>query len=198
MKFQKIWINNQPKEHTFILFHDNILYSQKVNKDNFYKTEKELQQGIISNKFFSLPIPYINAIEFREDFPKLQIYFNQESEAEIDISNPKLRKEIFDYLKEHTAVKSFKQAKPSIFKRIKKPLIGLLLIFGMLSFVYSMQDYVVVGKPGRGLISVVLALANLGLLVNLLIFSPFIALLSYRLVKNYQNDSEIHRLVYRK
>ena len=203
MKLQKIWINNQPKEHTFIVFHENTLYRRSVKKDNFYQVENELKQGIISDKFFGLPIPYLRTVSFRNDSPKLAIVFNQDSEDEVEISDNSLRKEVFDYLKSHTQYQSFSQAKPSIFSRIKKPLMALFVILGIFTYVYSIIDginqgyeYRVVGRPG--IASVVLALAHLGLVKNLLIFFPFVGLAVYRMVKNYQDDSEIHQLVYRK
>lgn len=205
MELQKIWINNQPKEHTFIIFHENILYRRKVSKDDFHKVQKELNQGIISDKFFGLPIPYLKTVSFREDSPKIAIVFNQDSEDEIEISDHSLRKEVFDYLKENTNYLSFSEAKPSLFSRIKKPLIALAVILAIFAYVYSIIDglnqgyeYEVVGGRGPGIASLVLALAHLGLAKNLLIFFPFVGLILYRMVKNYQDDMEIHRLVYRK
>ena len=140
MKLQKIWINNQPKEHTFIVFHENTLYRRSVKKDNFYQVENELKQGIISDKFFGLPIPYLRTVSFRNDSPKLAIVFNQDSEDEVEISDNSLRKEVFDYLKSHTQYQSFSQAKPSIFSRIKKPLMALFVILGIFTYVYSIID----------------------------------------------------------
>lgn len=40
MKLQKIWINNQPKEHTFIVFNQNTLYRKKVKKIISIKSKK--------------------------------------------------------------------------------------------------------------------------------------------------------------
>ena len=205
MELQKIWINNQPKEHTFIIFHENILYRRKVTKEEFYRVEKELNRGIISDKFFGLPIPYLKTVSYREDNPKIAIVFNQDSEDEIEISDNQLRKEVFDYLKKHTKYLSFSEAKPSLFSRIKKPVIALTIILAIFAYVYSIIDgmnqgyeYEIVGGRRPGIASVVLALAHLGLAKNLLIFFPFIGLALYRMVKNYQDDREIHRLVYRK
>jgi len=107
MKIQKIWLNNQPKEHTFILFHNNILYSRKVSKDDFHQVQKELNLGNISERFFGLPISYLRSVEYREDSPKLSIVFNQDSTEEIEISDNTLRKQIFDFLKTETNYQSF-------------------------------------------------------------------------------------------
>lgn len=130
--------------------------------------------------------------------------FNKDSEDEIEISDTSLRKEIFDYLKSHTQFQFFSKTKPSIFSRVKKPLIALFVLLGIFTYVYSIIDgmsqgyeYRVVGSR-PGLASVVLALAHLGLVKNLLIFFPFVALAIYRIIKNYHDDSEIHQLIYRK
>ncbi len=108
-------------------------------------------------------------------------------------------------MKENTKYQSFSQAKPSLFSRIKKPVIALTVILAIFAYVYSIIDgmnqgyeYEVVGGKRPGIASVVLALAHLGLAKNLLIFFPFVGLTLYRMVKNYQDDKEIHQLVYRK
>jgi len=58
------------------------------------------------------------------------------------------------------------------------------------------QGYEFYTEGGIG--ALVLGLAHLGLVKNLLIFLPLMGIAIYRMVKNYQDDSEIYQLVYRK
>lgn len=203
MEIEKIWINKKEKEHNFILFCENTLYTRKSKKENWLSTENEINKGKIPKNFVGLPISYIRNIEFRENDDHLRIQYQKDSEDEVEISNVSLRREIFDYLKENTAVKVSKFKNPSIFSRIKKPLIALGVIVGVFVYVLviisslnSGIEFETRGRPGLG--TIVLALAQLGLVKNIVIFSPLTLIALYRIIVNYKNDTEVHSLIYRK
>lgn len=201
MPIEKKWINRKEKEHSFILFNDNTIYRVQVNEDQFSNVNREISQGKISDKFIGLPIHYIKTIEFKEDDINLKIKHGKESEDEIRISDHILRKEIFDYVKNHSNIKRYAKQKPSLLKRIKKPLTALGVVVGTFTFVYSYIDkmnrgYVYELEGNEGLGGIILALAQFGLINNLLIFCPLALIACYRIWTNYKDDAEIHYLYY--
>ncbi len=205
MGIEKTWINRNGTGHNFVLFDNNILYRRHVKKYKIPLVEKELNQGIISDKFIGLPVAYMKQIEYRDDDKFINISYGNDSVDSIEIKNQTLRKEIFDYLKSNTPNRENYVERPSVLARIKKPLIALAVIGGIFMYVYSVIDglnqgyeYEIVGgrrgSPGLG--GVVLALAQLGLIKNLLIFMPLALIALYRIKVNLENNSEIHYIVY--
>jgi len=204
MLIEKTWINRKKGEHNFILFNNDTLYRRLIKDQEFNRIENEINNGIIDDKFIGLPISYIKTIEFREDDDALNIEYGKDSEDEIKVSDPILRKDIFDYIKANTSFVKFKQQQPSIIRRIKKPLIALVILLGIFLYIYSIIDgmnqgyeYELVGSGGPGIAGIVLMMAGLGLLKNVLIFGSLASIAMYRIYKNYQDDSEIFTLVYK-
>lgn len=200
MPIEKKWINRKEAEHSFILFNENTIYRQIVRLDQFSNVARELSKGKISDKFIGVPVHYIKTIEFKEDDINLKIKYGKESEDDIKISDNKLRKEVFDYMKEHTKVKRFTIQKPSILKRIKKPLIALSIVLGIFFYVYLIIDGMnkgyVYDLEGHGIGGIFWGLAQFGLVNNLLLFCPLAIIASYRIWVKYQDDEEVHYLYY--
>ncbi|MBP6238890.1 MAG: hypothetical protein KA536_22260 [Saprospiraceae bacterium] len=205
MSIEKIWINRKESGHNFILFHNHILYRRKVNKDSISLVENELKHEKISDKFIGLPISYIKKIEFRDDDKFINISYGSDSVDSIEINDQPLRKEVFEYLKTNTNLKKNYIKKPGFLYRIKKPLIALLVVIGIFSYVYSIMnglnqgdEYEIVGgrRGGAGLGGIILGLAHFGLMINILIFAPLALIAMYRIKKNLDNDSEIHYIEY--
>lgn len=205
MSIEKVWYSPVQKGHNFILFNEQIFYKRKVKLENVGRVKQELSQGKIDDQFFGLPIGYLRRVEYRDDDPELKISYGQDSEDTFDIPNQALRKEVFDYVKNNTTVEQTIVKKPSVLSRIKKPLIALFVVLGLFAFIYSWildlnAGYVyelVPGRRGPGLVGISLALAQLGLVKNILIFSPLALIALYRIKINLDNDSEIHSLIYR-
>jgi len=112
---------------------------------------------------------------------------------------------ICKYLKTNTNLKKNYIKKPGVLYRIKKPLIALLVVIGIFSYVYSIMnglnqgyEYEIVGgrRGGAGLGGIILGLAHFGLMKNILIFAPLALIAMYRIKKNLDNDSEIHYIEY--
>ncbi|MEM9919377.1 MAG: hypothetical protein AAF990_14840 [Bacteroidota bacterium] len=205
MSIEKYWINRKPKEHNFILYQDAVLYRLKATKVNFSRIEDQVEHGHRSDQFIGLPISYLYSVEYREDDPNLRFTYNKDSTDEILISDAVIRKEIYDYLQEHTDTLKSEVKRPSVLRRIKKPLIALFVVMGIFAYVYSIIDgmsqgyeYEVRGRRGgAGLGGIILVLAELGLTTNLLIFTPLMFAALFGIQRNYKNDSEIHRLTYK-
>ncbi len=205
MSIEKIWINRKETGHNFILFHNNILYRRKVNKDSISQVENELKHEKISDKFIGLPISYVKKIEYRDDDKFINISYGSDSVDSIEMNDQPLRKEVFEYLKTNTNLKKSYIKKPGVLYRIKKPLIALLVVGGIFTYVYSIMnglnqgyEYEIVGgrRGGAGLGGIILGLAHFGLMINILIFTPLALIAMYRIKKNLENDSEIHYIEY--
>lgn len=201
----KTWINKEETGHNFVLFDNNILYRRFVKKDQISLVEKELSQGIISEKFLGLPVSYMKQIEYRDDDKYIKISYGSDSVDSIERKDQKSRKEIFEYLKSNTSIKKNYVEKPSILSRIKKPLIALFAVLGIFTYVYFIIDglnqgneYEIVGgrRGGAGLGGIVLGLAELGLTKNLFIFTPLAIIALYKINMNLNNSSEIHYIEY--
>jgi len=144
-------------------------------------------------------------IQYRDNDKFINISYGSDSVDSIEIKDQNLRKEIFEYLKSNTGAKKTYIENPSIISRIKKPLIALGVVVGIFIYVYSIIDglnqgyeYEIVGgrRGGAGLGGIVLALAQLGLIKNLLIFTPLALIALYRMKRNLDNNSEIHFIQY--
>ncbi len=206
LEIQKKWLNKVEKEHNFVLFHEEKLYRLQIKKENWFTVQKELEQGQINEKFIGLPISYIHHIEFREKDSELRCFYGQDSEDTLRISDEKLRKEIFDFIKSNTEFLRYDVEEPSILSRIKKPLIALGVVSGIFLYVYSVIDgmnqgyeYEIVGggRRGPGLGGIVLGLAQLGLVKNILLFGSLAGLAIFSISRKVKNNSLIHRLVFR-
>lgn len=207
MIINKAWINKKETGHNFIFFSNNILYRRKVKENQFSLVKNEINQGKISDKFIGIPINYMKRIEYRDDDRYININFGSDSLDSIESNDQKTRKEVFEYLKNNTAIKRSYVAKPSVLSRIKKPLIALLVISGIFAYVYSIIDglsqgyeYELVGRHGRkgggALGGVVLGLAELGLTKNLFIFMPLALIAIIRIKLNIDNNSDINYIEY--
>lgn len=198
----KYWKNEKANDDNFIVYDGASLFRRRASKGMFSKIIRDLDRGEISEKFIEVPISHISRIEYRENDPKIKIYYAKDSEERLKISNPALREEIFDYLKSNTEVKEANREKSSLFARIRNPLLLFLLLLAAFIYVYSFIDglnkgyeYEFRGRPGIG--AIMFALAHLGLATNLMIFIPLGGILLFRMYKKAQNNSEIHTLIYR-
>ncbi len=204
MLLEKFWVNRKDKEHNFIVFNENIIYRLKASKVNFSNIERELNQGIINDKFIGLPKSYLRSVQFRDDDNGLRFYYGEDSEDEIIVSKSALRKEIFDFLDTATNPHDSVVRKPSLLGRIKKPLIAIIVLSAIFIYVYSIiqginQGYeyeIVGGGANPGIAGIVLMLAGLGLTKNIMIFLPLYALAGYSIFKKYKDNSEIYELIY--
>ncbi len=202
MSIEKLWINKIDSGHNFVFYDGDTIYRKKAKGLKFDQIEKELSNGIINKNIVGVPIAYLKEVQFREHDPKIKLKYGRDSEEEIEIPDIEMRKDIFNFLKDNTPVASIDQSKPAVLRRIKKPLIALVLVLGIFLYVLSIvngmqmgyQYETVGGKPG--LAGIILVLANLGYFKNILIFGTLAFIAIWRIVKNYKDDNEVYSLKY--
>jgi len=168
MEIEKIWINNDSKGHNIICFNEQIIYRAQIPDASINEVRLQLSRGKISDRLIGIPLGYLSKVKYRKD----------------------------DYAerKNKLIVK-----KPSIWSRIKKPFIALAFLSAFFAYTYSIIDginqgyqYEIVGAPG--FLSLALPLAELGLVKNILIFAPLAVIAIWRIVSNYNNDSDVYTL----
>ena len=202
MEINKIWINEKEKEHNLIVFGEQTLYRAMVkNAFEMQQLRGELKEGIIDDRLIGIPLSYMKAISIQEGKPSIMIEYGKESEDEIIVSDETLKKEIFDYIKSLDYFKKYTHKKPSILKRIKKPLVALMVVIGIFAYVYSIiigleygYEYELRGGRRPGIGGVVLILAQLGLVYNILIFAPLAGIALYKMYTNFKKDGMIQKL----
>jgi hypothetical protein len=200
MKIDKVWFNKKEKEHNIIAFADNTLYRVKSKDIEFQRLKNELNRGIISDQFIGIPLGYMTSIELQENKNFLNIKYGSESEEQIIISNKSLKLEIFNYIYSIEYFTTYDNKKPSIIERIKKPLIALLVVLGIFTYVFLIingmnQGYeyeVSGGRPGIG--GFILIFADLGLMKNILIFGSLAMIAIFRMYMNFKDDGKIQIL----
>lgn len=199
MEIEKIWINNDSKGHNIICFNEQIIYRAQIPDASINEVRLQLSRGKISDRLIGIPLGYLSKVKYRKDDSKIKLHYGKKSEDEIHVENTDLRKEIFDYI--HYAERKNKLIvkKPSIWSRIKKPFIALAFLSAFFAYTYSIIDginqgyqYEIVGAPG--FLSLALPLAELGLVKNILIFAPLAVIAIWRIVSNYNNDSDVYTL----
>ncbi|MBR8533934.1 hypothetical protein KDU71_00045 [Carboxylicivirga sediminis] len=203
MELEKTWYNNTNRDHNFVVYNDHKIYRLKAKPENHHHINRELSVGSINQNFIALPISYIKRIEYRADNINLRIFYGKNSEDEIRISQPKLREDIFLYLKSKTKHAKFEVDTPGLLKRIRKPLIALCVVLGIFLYVMSVvngmnagYEYELSGgRPGIG--AIVLVMASLGAEANILIFSFLSLIAGIGIFVKGKDNSEIHRIVYR-
>lgn len=200
----KYWINPIPKEHSFVVHANRNIYRLKAKPEEIIDLRQELGNGRINDKFLGVPESYLRYIEFQENSPSLTLHYGKDTEDEILISDNGLRREIFEYLREHTSENTFEAKRLSLFSRIRKPAIALLIVLiicsGVGYFLWEAQlgNYYTVEGSRPGLIGLIIGLAELGIIINSLIFLPLMSLCIYLIVRAASKQVLVERILYRR
>ncbi|MFT5997850.1 MAG: hypothetical protein ACI81P_000295 [Neolewinella sp.] len=200
----KYWINRTPKEHTFIVYAGHKIYRLLGKPEDIIDIRQQLDNGRINNDFMGVPENYLRYVEFQESEPALSLHYGKDTEDKIIVSDSKLRRKIFEYLREHASEHTYENKRRSLFERIKKPGIALLILLalgsGVFYFLWEGQQgrfYTVEGN-NPGLIGLFIGLADLGVAVNSLIFLPLIGWCFYLLVQASGREVVVERILYKR
>ncbi|MFK8163359.1 MAG: hypothetical protein AB8H12_12930 [Lewinella sp.] len=200
----KYWINRTPKEHTFIVHADKKIYRLRANQEEIIDLRQELENGRINDRFLGVPESYLRYIEFQETASALSLHYGKDTEDKILVSDPALRREIFEYLREHAGPHTYEAKRISLFARIKKTgaaLLVLLILGGGVSyFLWEARqgNYYTVEGPNPGITGLFIGLAEFGVMVNGLIFLPMIALCLYLMARASGKNEVVERILYKR
>lgn len=194
----KVWLSNLRKNDKVILVSDSAIYKGNPKGDlNLYRlsiTEEKL------NGLFSIPYSYITSIENQEKVNYIKIYYGNDLEEELNITDNELKKEIFDYIKNQLPDFKYSKKLPNEFKYVKEPAFAIIsiVIFFVWTMYYSVQlnngvEYELTG--GRpGLESIIFSIANLGYLKVVIIYLVLLTVAFIALLKRISTRSETEYL----
>ncbi|WP_020568392.1 hypothetical protein [Neolewinella persica] len=200
----KYWINRTPKEHTFIVHADKKIYRLRAKPEEIIDIRQQLDKGRVNDKFMGVPESYLRYVEFQETEPVLSLHYGKETEDKILVSDLPLRREIFEYFRAHTGEHTYEAKRKTLFARIRKPGIALLvlLIFGggVAFFIReAMQgNYYTVEGSNPGIMGLFIGLAELGVVFNALIFLPLTGLCLYLMMRASEKNGVVERILYKR
>ncbi len=198
----KYWVNRAPEEHTFIVCHAEKIYRLKTREEDIFRIRQQLEKGQLDPAFLGVPESYLRYVEFKEDEPALSLHYGKKTEDKIIVSKEKLRREIFNYLRENTQRNTHEVKQISLLKKVARPgtalLVIALLFGGVIYFLLEAQrgNYYTVEGHNPGLLGLWIGLADLGLTTNLAIFLPLIGLALHGMAKAAKKGDTVERILY--
>ena len=195
----KFWKIQKKKNIEVILVNETSIFKGKIKPEELNHFTKQLEKEIISKNFFEIPFNYIKKIENQENKNELKIYFGKESEEEIICDDIPLKKEIFNYLKDHISELNYSKETPTIIQYAKPQLFSILFTLGVFlwSLYYAIQienGILYELKGTAGISSIMYSIGLLGVFKVVLLFLLLIGISVYSLIKKTQSRSEIEQL----
>jgi hypothetical protein len=194
----KIWINTEKGDDKIIAISNNKILKANPKEYKLHQYEIDIKNDIISNDVLGIPFPYIKSIQLQENKKYIQVFFGHESEEYLRIKDDTKRKEIFDYFKNNIPLTAYRIEKYSDSKTARKPLIAMIIIFVLFLWTVYLageveigSQYKVVGNQ-RSIASIVLAIAQLGVIKVTLIFGSLFAIAVYSYIRKTRNKANIH------
>lgn len=198
-KDYKVWLSNARKNDRVIIVTDSDIYKGNPREDtSIYRSN--INEEKLRN-LFSIPYTYIKSIENQENVNYIKIYYGNDLEEELNITDKDVKNEVFDYIK--TKLPQFKYSKrlPSEFKYVKGPAFAMISV--LVLFVWTMYYTVQLsngveyelsgGRPG--LASIVFSIANLGYFKVIIIYLVLFFLAFFSLLKRISTRTETEYLV---
>jgi hypothetical protein len=194
----KIWINTEKGDDKIIALSNNKILKANPKENMEHQYEIDIKNDVISNDVLSIPFSYIKSIQLQDNKKYIQVFFGQESEEYLKIKDDTKRKEIFDYFKDNIPLTTYRVEKYSNSKKANKPLIAGVVIFVLyLWTVYLAAEietgsqYEVIGNQ-RSIASIVLVIAQLGVIKVTLIFGSLLTIAVYSYIRKIRNKANIH------
>ncbi|MBU2928894.1 hypothetical protein [Winogradskyella psychrotolerans] len=197
----KFWKLSDSKTNKLILVKDNCIYKGNPNPDELNKLNSNSSDLAFLNQLFSIPYSYITSIQNQDGKNEIKIYFGNGSEDELIIKDRSTKKEVFDFLKQDIPHFKYSSELPSVLKYAKPQFFALLFMTAL--FIWSLYlaiqiengvEYEIIGG-GRSITSIVLAIANLGVLKNIIGYIILLGIISISLFGKLKSRSETEFLI---
>ena len=200
----KIWTSSEKKDTKIFAIRDDMLYYGNPSAGKVAHLVSDFEMNLPVPDLFSLPVSYIDAIQYQESKDYIQIFFRKDSEDRIVIADAVRRGEVFEFLKTIRPNTRYDIIKPEGFQAYKKQYIALLvtLVLFFWTIILAVQiesgnEYDVAGGHYHSVTGIILALANLGVPVVLCIFIPLIVLSVLAVYRKQKNPPVYHRLFFK-
>lgn len=200
----KVWTSYAKNDDSIIAFANNTIYKGNPKKeDEIIRLSLDLKSGPVqSSMLFEIPVSYLREIRLTDEKPYIEIFFGNEGEERLRVTDKAKREEIFNYLCTVIPNCNTTTEKYSRLKAGRKPLIAffvVLAIFVLTLFfavegesgtIYYMED-------GRydSVTGMVVALASIGVNKVILLFSVLLGLAGLSFFLKAKNPPVVHRLV---
>ncbi|BAO74430.1 hypothetical protein [Winogradskyella sp. PG-2] len=193
---QKYWKIRDSKLNKLIFIKDKCIYKGNPHEDVLRKLNSESSGFQFLSHLFSIPYSYIKRIENQTGKNDIKIYFGNDSEDELVIKDKNVKQEVFDFLKQELPNFKYNSEIPSVLKYGKAQFFALLFTSAL--FVWSLylaiqiengSQYEIVGG-GRGIASIVLAIANLGVFKIIFGFIIILGVIGLALTRRLKSRSE--------
>jgi len=200
----KYWINRAPREHTFIVHTEKKVYRLRAKPEEIIDIRQELENGRVNDKFMGVPESYLRYIEFQETETSLSLHYLKDTEDKIIVSDPQLRREIFEYLRQNTSEHTYEAKEKSLFTRISKPSAAFLVLValggGVTYFLWEATkgNYYMIEGNNPGIMGLFIGMAEFGVAVNALIFLPLIGLCLYLTARASGKKELVERILYKR
>jgi len=194
---QKFWKISDSKSNKLIFINDKTIYKGNPNKEELNRLNTESTNLTFLENLFSIPYSYIKRIENQSGKNEIKIFYGKDSEDELIIKDKNTKSEIFEFIKQDNPNFKYSSELPSVLKYAKAQLFALLFTTGI--FLWSLYlaiqiesgiEYELVGGGNPGITGIVLAIANLGVLKNVIGFIILLAIILFALTKRLKSRSE--------
>ena len=196
-RMQKFWKISDSKSNKLIFINDKTIYKGNPNKEELNRLNTESTNLTFLENLFSIPYSYIKRIENQSGKNEIKIFYGKDSEDELIIKDKNTKSEIFEFIKQDNPNFKYSSELPSVLKYAKAQLFALLFTTGI--FLWSLYlaiqiesgiEYELVGGGNPGITGIVLAIANLGVLKNVIGFIILLAIILFALTKRLKSRSE--------
>jgi hypothetical protein len=194
---QKHWKLRDSKTNKLIVIKDKCIYKGNLKEEVLNRLNTESTNFTFLENLFSIPYSYIKSIENQSGRNEIKIFFGNDSEEELIINDESIKKEVFEFLKQDNPNLKYSSKTPSVLKYAKAQFFALL--FTTAIFVASLYlaiqiengyEYEIVGGGSPGIMGIILAIANLGILKNVIGFSVLLGVILIALTRRLKSRSE--------
>lgn len=198
---QIFWKINDSKSNKLIFIKDKTIYKGNPKQEELSGLTTESTDLAFLESIFSIPYSYIKKIENQNGKNEIKIFYGNDSEDELIINDEHIKKDVFEFLKQDNPNFRYSSELPSVLKYVKAQLFALLLTTGVFfwSLYLAIQiesgiEYELVGGGNPGMVGVVLAIANLGILKIVVGFIVLLSMILFTLRKRLKSRSEVEVL----
>ena len=157
-----------------------------------------------TTKVWDIPILHCKEIRLQEHKPMIEIFFGREGEEELRITDEYQRHIIFEKIKSISLPQArYSEEKWSIWKTGRKPLIamGVILLLFLWTLFYAIKAqsgtvYYLADGHYNSLTGIVLAIASLGLVNVISIFSGLLGIAIFAFYRKVKRIPMMHRLLF--
>lgn len=192
---RQIWSGDNETKQVYVVYESAIIFYGYFSKEKARSVDKSLSNGEVPSGLMSMPIEYLSSIELDEQQNFIELHRDKKNSDHVVIKDTNLKVQIFEFLSSNLKAIEVKTYERDLLTRVRKPLIGLVVLTILASFVFynlsqlaAGQEFVFeeVGRRPSVIMTSMYALVNLGWTFNVIAFSLVYLVAGFRLKKRIQ------------